>query len=250
MSAGTTERKLVLLGDLVNRSTIPGITCATLGRCQDCNALWWEATLERVKDLEARVDPGEPMPIGECRNCGALCQPERHPSVERPRTWFEWSWPLPNKGRDTFETLKLCSMRESEDSDRHRLRLFGLLPEKDDMVFLHEFDTLAEAAVYLCLAGLAEPATYVVSGRLYGDDDDTVEIVQALPWEDPTDIFAHSIVPGYIPLNWREVWECDPLYSGWLVVVHCSPVNPLKGVRKEGAKTLHLINEAGNIARH
>lgn len=50
-----------------------------MNRCQNCE---WTGTderlarkLEDVPDLFERVAPGEPMPSGECPQCGALCQP-------------------------------------------------------------------------------------------------------------------------------------------------------------------------------
>jgi uncharacterized membrane-anchored protein len=42
--------------------------------CQDCNKLWREEDLVLpIKDIFQRVLPGEPMPSGECPECGALC---------------------------------------------------------------------------------------------------------------------------------------------------------------------------------
>ena len=42
--------------------------------CQNCNRIWLGVSLKPIKDLQERVDPGEPIPSGECPNCGALCQ--------------------------------------------------------------------------------------------------------------------------------------------------------------------------------
>jgi hypothetical protein len=44
--------------------------------CQDCGKKWDEAQLREVKHLLERVAPGEPMPSGECPECGAVCHPE------------------------------------------------------------------------------------------------------------------------------------------------------------------------------
>jgi len=43
-------------------------------KCQDCG---WEGDASDclpISDLHERVAPGEPMPAGECPDCGALCQ--------------------------------------------------------------------------------------------------------------------------------------------------------------------------------
>ena len=44
--------------------------------CQDCGKVWKEKELLEVKNLSMRVAPEEPMPSGECPDCGALCQPK------------------------------------------------------------------------------------------------------------------------------------------------------------------------------
>jgi hypothetical protein len=43
--------------------------------CQNCAELWGEEELKEIKDIFQRVAPGEPMPSGECPECGALCHP-------------------------------------------------------------------------------------------------------------------------------------------------------------------------------
>ena len=43
--------------------------------CQNCGAIVNDEDLKPIKDLMQRVEPGEPMPSGECPECGALCQP-------------------------------------------------------------------------------------------------------------------------------------------------------------------------------
>lgn len=47
----------------------------THSACQNCEWRGPDTDLREVKDLTQRVDPGEPMPSGECPECGALCQP-------------------------------------------------------------------------------------------------------------------------------------------------------------------------------
>ena len=44
--------------------------------CQNCRARWPSQDLLPVQDIFQRVAPGEPMPSGECPDCGALCHPE------------------------------------------------------------------------------------------------------------------------------------------------------------------------------
>lgn len=42
--------------------------------CQNCGAERREDQLLPIKDVFERVAAGEPMPSGECPECGALCQ--------------------------------------------------------------------------------------------------------------------------------------------------------------------------------
>ena len=49
----------------------------TYSTCQNCGRKWHDELLEDIKDLTKRVAPGEPMPSGECPDCGALCQPDK-----------------------------------------------------------------------------------------------------------------------------------------------------------------------------
>ena len=49
-------------------------------RCGNCERVWTFAQLDAIADLEERIDPGGPMPAGECpdpdETCGgALCYP-------------------------------------------------------------------------------------------------------------------------------------------------------------------------------
>lgn len=41
--------------------------------CENCCAEWTKRDLNPIQDIEARVLPGEPMPAGECPDCGAVC---------------------------------------------------------------------------------------------------------------------------------------------------------------------------------
>ena len=44
--------------------------------CQNCGSGWDEDELYPLKHIHERVAPGEPMPSGECPECGAVCHPE------------------------------------------------------------------------------------------------------------------------------------------------------------------------------
>ena len=41
--------------------------------CENCSMRWAEHELLPIEDIFQRVAPGEPMPSGECPDCGALC---------------------------------------------------------------------------------------------------------------------------------------------------------------------------------
>lgn len=45
--------------------------------CDNCGKKWDLIDIVFVDDLQERVDPGGTMPSGECRDCGALCYPEK-----------------------------------------------------------------------------------------------------------------------------------------------------------------------------
>lgn len=42
--------------------------------CQNCDWTGAASALAPIKDIFQRVAPGEPMPSGECPECGALCR--------------------------------------------------------------------------------------------------------------------------------------------------------------------------------
>ena len=46
-----------------------------MSRCENCGRVWKDDELKEVKDVFVRVLPGEPMPSGECPECGAVCHP-------------------------------------------------------------------------------------------------------------------------------------------------------------------------------
>lgn len=54
-------------------------------RCQNCGVeLIDEQLLEPIEDVFGRVEPGEPMPSGQCPLCGALCQRVAPETVRTP----------------------------------------------------------------------------------------------------------------------------------------------------------------------
>lgn len=42
-------------------------------KCQNCTWRGYPGQTRGVQNLAVRVAPGEPMPVGECPSCGALC---------------------------------------------------------------------------------------------------------------------------------------------------------------------------------
>lgn len=46
-----------------------------MAECADCRRRWKIEELQETRDIWERVAPGEPMPAGDCPDCGALCQP-------------------------------------------------------------------------------------------------------------------------------------------------------------------------------
>lgn len=58
--------------------------------CGNCDWTGRQDALGDIEDLSQRVDPGEPMPTGECPDCGALAHSidiERY--EERLTAWFD-----------------------------------------------------------------------------------------------------------------------------------------------------------------
>jgi hypothetical protein len=46
-----------------------------LTECQNCGEIRPERDLDEIDNLLARISPGDIVPIGQCPECGALCQP-------------------------------------------------------------------------------------------------------------------------------------------------------------------------------
>ena len=51
-------------------------------RCQDCGWTGEESTCDAITHLHERVAAGEPMPAGQCRECGALCHEDKCKRVD------------------------------------------------------------------------------------------------------------------------------------------------------------------------
>lgn len=54
-------------------------TVKDTAKCADCGLVWGLADVDEIRDLYDRVAPGEPMPAGQCKKCGALCHPSGEP---------------------------------------------------------------------------------------------------------------------------------------------------------------------------
>ena len=61
---------------------VDGDACLEVGgngpedhECQNCGTQFSEDELKPIEDLGQRVAPNEPMPSGQCPECGALCHP-------------------------------------------------------------------------------------------------------------------------------------------------------------------------------
>lgn len=69
---------------MANPVTPDGTDTLDYSACQNCD--WRGPTVDtrEIKDLHQRVDPGEPMPSGECPECGALCQPTDDDGTTQP----------------------------------------------------------------------------------------------------------------------------------------------------------------------
>jgi hypothetical protein len=48
-----------------------------LTECQNCCEIRPESELDEIDNLLARLAPGDIVPVGQCPDCGALCQPVR-----------------------------------------------------------------------------------------------------------------------------------------------------------------------------
>jgi hypothetical protein len=66
--------------------------------CQNCDFATEDGgDLLPIQDLHMRVEPGEPIPAGECPECGALCAvehenlPTEHPGVVAARDALRWA---------------------------------------------------------------------------------------------------------------------------------------------------------------
>lgn len=53
-----------------------------MNTCQKCRLNVMDAELVVIEDVRDRVKPGEPMPSGQCPECGGLCLPDKAPLAE------------------------------------------------------------------------------------------------------------------------------------------------------------------------
>lgn len=51
----------------------PMPSAKTPTHCQDCGKVWKLHELDTIDDPTLRIEAGEPMPHGQCPQCGALC---------------------------------------------------------------------------------------------------------------------------------------------------------------------------------
>lgn len=50
----------------------PNVPTQEDGQCEDCGVILGPRAMMPVEDLSSRVEPGEPMPAGQCPECGGL----------------------------------------------------------------------------------------------------------------------------------------------------------------------------------
>lgn len=74
--------------EAIAAATNDAIKSYNLSRCQNCDNIYDEQNLVTPEHLSERVAPGEPMPSGECPDCGALCHtiPKDGDMVTLPRS--------------------------------------------------------------------------------------------------------------------------------------------------------------------
>ena len=68
-------------------------------RCGLCSKVWRDSELKEVDDLVSRVEPGDPMPAGQCPDpmCSGLCRQIRYARVAYEAALMDW---LTNKHED------------------------------------------------------------------------------------------------------------------------------------------------------
>ena len=58
-----------------------------VAQCENCEKVWPEDKLGNIRDFSMRVAPNEPMPAGECPDCGSLCHRVK-PVAEEPESTY------------------------------------------------------------------------------------------------------------------------------------------------------------------
>jgi len=105
--------------------------------CQNCQATHDEELLNEVKDIHERVAPGEPMPAGECPDCGAVCHEDERPVyvVRVRRTW-----------REEF-TLEVSAKNKVEARNRVRV----MIADDDEEIPAFEGENMPNGAEHTLL---------------------------------------------------------------------------------------------------
>jgi hypothetical protein len=58
---------------------------ADLSRCENCEKIWPDSELSAIEHVHERVATGEPMPSGQCPDCGAVCHPVEKEAAPDPK---------------------------------------------------------------------------------------------------------------------------------------------------------------------
>jgi hypothetical protein len=189
-------------------------------RCENCQELWKRDELQPMKDVEMRVGEGEPMPAGECPDCGAVChahiEPEFNPKpaeVEREINGFASDMRL------ALSAVGVKGHVVSTFTDE------GRGPRWDDYRILIEMDKSYEISPYAserqsirgpkkCIGWSATEFTYWPGVRYYADGsgqppewEDSDEI-QSTSKRDIMDWIMHKIVDDLVNAAFENrMWE-------------------------------------------
>src|SRR5512142_2728652 len=92
---------------------------ATYHECWDCGSIWPTQGLAPIRDLSERVEEGEPIPSGECPECGALCHPVNGWICPACSNWNPISLDRCGSGTAGGECFKRCPGRSPETRRKH-----------------------------------------------------------------------------------------------------------------------------------
>ena len=90
--------------------------------CQNCEWTGPEEELvnaDNIPDIHQRVDPGEPMPSGECPKCGCLCHEVEDEDYESPME----HWSSPNGCHEDCPACEDERAHRGEDGSPNESRL-------------------------------------------------------------------------------------------------------------------------------